>query len=224
MGIAYNTSIVRDGLVLHLDAANVKSYPGTGTTWYDLSGNGGNGILDNGAAFTGTSISFDGIDDKVRAPNCYQFSANENYTYDVWFNPTTDNTTSGLIGGVNTPMIRWGQAIAGTVYFFVGWSESPFYKGYRSSEVLQTGRWHNAVATLDHIAKTGKLYLNGDYSGQFTWETGTINVPPSTILFNVRDSSNAFLGETSIGKVYNRALTPEEIQQNFEALRGRYGI
>ena len=48
MGIAYNTSIVRDGLVLHLDAANKKSYPGSGTVWSDLSGNDRNGTLLNG--------------------------------------------------------------------------------------------------------------------------------------------------------------------------------
>jgi hypothetical protein len=51
MGIFYNTSIARDGLVLHLDAANKKSYPGTGTTWKDLNGNGNNGTLINGVGY-----------------------------------------------------------------------------------------------------------------------------------------------------------------------------
>ena len=55
MGIVYNTSIIRDGLVLHLDAANVKSYPGSGTTWTDLTGNSYNGQLVN----TATNISYD---------------------------------------------------------------------------------------------------------------------------------------------------------------------
>ena len=45
MGIGYNTSVVRDGLVLYLDAANSKSYPGSGTTWFDLTGNNNNAIL-----------------------------------------------------------------------------------------------------------------------------------------------------------------------------------
>src|SRR6056300_111169 len=45
MALAYNSRIVRDGLVLHLDAANVKSYPGSGSTWFDLSGNGNNFTL-----------------------------------------------------------------------------------------------------------------------------------------------------------------------------------
>lgn len=63
MGIAYNTSIVRDGLLLHLDAANVKSYPGSGTTWNDLSGKGSNGILVNGPVYSSNgkgSITLDG--------------------------------------------------------------------------------------------------------------------------------------------------------------------
>jgi len=55
MGLAYGGAIVRDGLVLALDAADRNSYPGTGTTWYDLSGNGNNGTLNNGAALQDAS-------------------------------------------------------------------------------------------------------------------------------------------------------------------------
>jgi len=68
MGITYNTSIVRNGLVLHLDAANRKSYPGTGTTWTDLSGLNNNGTLTNGVSYQSVNqgaFNFDGIDDFV---------------------------------------------------------------------------------------------------------------------------------------------------------------
>jgi len=63
MGIAYNTNIVRDGLLLHLDAANVKSYLGSRTTWNDLSDKGNNGTLVNGPVYSSNgkgSITFDG--------------------------------------------------------------------------------------------------------------------------------------------------------------------
>jgi hypothetical protein len=68
MGIAYNTSIVRDGLVLYLDAANKKSYSGTGTVWKDLSGQSNNGTLVNGVGYSSDNkgaMAFDGVDDYV---------------------------------------------------------------------------------------------------------------------------------------------------------------
>ena len=68
MSINYNPRIVTDGLVLLLDAGNTKSYPGTGTTWTDISRNGNNGTLTNGPTFdsaNGGSLVFDGVDDYV---------------------------------------------------------------------------------------------------------------------------------------------------------------
>ena len=68
MSTRYNPSIVRDNLVLYLDAANTKSYPGSGTTWKDISGKGNNGTLTNGPTFDSNnlgSIDFDGVNDHV---------------------------------------------------------------------------------------------------------------------------------------------------------------
>jgi hypothetical protein len=66
MALSHSPSIVTDGLVLCLDAGNPKSYPGSGTTWTDLSGNGNNGTLVNGVGYSGDnlgSLSFDGVND-----------------------------------------------------------------------------------------------------------------------------------------------------------------
>jgi hypothetical protein len=65
MGIAYNSRVVVEGLVLALDAGNSKSYPGSGTTWTDLSGQGNNGTI-TGAVYTNGSFDFDG----VKCPVC----------------------------------------------------------------------------------------------------------------------------------------------------------
>jgi hypothetical protein len=68
MGIGYNTSIVRDGLVSYLDAANSKSYSGTGTNANNLAGSGNNGILQNGVGFNSQnkgSFVFDGVNDLI---------------------------------------------------------------------------------------------------------------------------------------------------------------
>jgi hypothetical protein len=226
MGFHRGPKIVTDGLVLYLDAANTRSYPGTGTAWANLSKSTSIGTLTNGPIFSpnnGGSILFDGIDDRVTIDTGYTFSSNENYSYEVWFNPTTNNTTSGLIGGTNNPMIRWGQGSA-KPYLFVGWSESPFYLGNVSNSILAVNKWHHVVGTIDHIGKIGRLYVNGIFETQFTWNTGTVNVPPRNIYFNQRDSSNAYLGAISVGKVYNRALTAQEILQNYNATKSRYGL
>ena len=216
--------IITDGLVLYVDAANPKSYLGSGTNIYNLAGTT-SGTLNNGTGHLSNNKGvwdFDGTNDNMTISSGYSFTSGDDYTYEVWFNPTTNNTTSGLIGGPNNPMIRWGQGIPGTVYFFCGWSESPFYKGVRGNSILNVGEWHHAVGTLDRVNQEGKLYINGEYDSQLTWSTGTISSPSSTVMFNQRDSSNAYQGKISIGKLYNRVLTPEEVLQNYNALKQRF--
>ena len=76
MALSHSPLIVTDGLVLCLDAANKKSYSGSGTTWTDRSGNGNNGTLVNGPTFdsgNGGSIDFDGVDDNVNLGNDSSF-------------------------------------------------------------------------------------------------------------------------------------------------------
>ena len=71
MGLSHSPSLVMNGLVLCLDAGNSKSYPGTGTTWTDLSGNGNNGTLTNGPTYSsanGGSLVFDGTNDYTQTP------------------------------------------------------------------------------------------------------------------------------------------------------------
>ena len=72
MAFSFSPRIVTDGLVLYLDAANQRSYPGSGTTWSDISRGGNNGTLVNGPTFdpgNGGSIVFDGVDDYVSIPD-----------------------------------------------------------------------------------------------------------------------------------------------------------
>jgi uncharacterized delta-60 repeat protein len=95
LAIHYNSKISTDGLVLCLDAANSKSYPGSGTTWTDLSGNGNNGTLTNGPTYNSSnlgSLSFDGIDDYSTLTSNYTLSAG--WTLSFWGNPIFDSTVS----------------------------------------------------------------------------------------------------------------------------------
>ena len=115
MSLGHGASIVRNGLVLYLDAANPKSYPGSGTTWKDLSGNGNNGTLVNGPTFNsanGGSIVFDGTNDYVITTNLLNPTTNPNESVFVWFNPTA----AGQI------VSELGQATINT-----GWHDSVSY-------------------------------------------------------------------------------------------------
>ena len=89
MGVFAGPEIVEDGLVLALDAGNTKSYPGSGTTWTDLSGNGNNGSLVNGVGYNSGnlgSLSFDGVNDYVNFGNIFNdvfAGVDKKYTHEL---------------------------------------------------------------------------------------------------------------------------------------------
>jgi hypothetical protein len=217
MGIAYNTSIVRDGLVLHLDAANVKSYPGTGTTWFDLSGNGNHGTLANGVGYSANNngtMSFDGVDDRVSTPQLLGTSV----TLSVWFN--TDNiakSQNGIFTRNSANLIQLNNNSTTTWWPDVRTSPVSF-----STPVLQDV-WYNICITQS--GTTCYAYLNGE---EIYFDDSTVEFFPyngtAGCSIGSYGSSRYFSGFISSPSVYNRALTPEEIKQNFFAYRGRYGI
>ena len=106
MGTGYNPRIITDGLVLCLDAANTRSYPGTGATWTDLKGSN-NGTLTNGPTFSndnGGGIVFDGTDDDVDFSTSFlDVSANQGVTISAWIKTTdsSGNIFYYLTGGVS---------------------------------------------------------------------------------------------------------------------------
>jgi hypothetical protein len=112
MGIFYNTSIARDGLVLHLDAANKKSYPGTGTTWKDLSGNGNHFTLFNSPVFTDKYLNFSGINEYARSNNTLDLSPFDSVTVELTLKVNTEVSPSGMAfehsGNWNTNTMGFG--------------------------------------------------------------------------------------------------------------------
>jgi hypothetical protein len=224
MGIAYNTSVVRDGLVLYLDAANSKSYPGSGTTWNNLMGTN-NGTLTNGVTFNSNlkgSFNFDGIDDHV------SFSSNppltNQVTVEAWVNVsvTTPNGNSWIIGregsyrllySVNS--FQWVCATSNNGWYTTGTSIS--------ASISATSNIHQVVATYN--GSNIKLYVDGSLLSTGSTISGNILNSGAYNLFK----SGAFnidygKGNLFIHRLYNRALTDSEIKQNFNATRGRYGI
>jgi prepilin-type N-terminal cleavage/methylation domain-containing protein len=217
-------NIVTNGLVLNLDAGNPASYPGTGNTWFDLSGNNNNGTLVNGVgydSFNGGSLSFDGVNDKVSFPN-NTISTIAGMTVEVWFK-TSSGTKYQDIFDLNDTFGVWivtNYAPAGTGKINTSFNTT---SGYMSAN-YSINSWYQVV--LSGSGTSNFMFLNGV---QVATETRTvassINLNTARIGNVDGDRANEYLiGNVASLKIYNRALTPEEIQQNFNATRGRFGL
>lgn len=237
MAFHYNPKIVTNGLVLFLDAAASRSYPGSGTTWIDVSPFKNNGTLSNGPIYSTTnfgSFSFDGIDDVVNFSNTssLQFLNVSPYTLEAWVRPNTNPGTGNFTGifdrESNTVNGRDGYNLfflgsTGTDTFFTTERFTSDTNTNTSITVPQSesvNSWNHIVVTYD--SSTLKIYRNGKFGNQ-TGSNGNIT-NTAKFLTIARRSSNYFNGSVACARVYNIALTADEVQQNFGALRGRFGL
>ena len=228
MSVFAGPEIANDGLVFHLDAANTKSYPGTGTTWSDMSGNSNTGTLTNGPTYSSTnggSIVFDGTNDLVASPNSTALDT-QTFTIEVWVK--TNNTTQNGFWfekcAVNTQysLFQEGANIicrvnTGTLVNVVTATTATY---------MNTIQWYQVVFTFTSGSQI--LYINGVVvnTGTTAGTVATNNGGMSIGAYGGQTGSNSYYynGNVSIAKVYNRVLSAAEIQQNFKATRGRYGI
>jgi len=221
MALAHSPSIITQNLVLCLDAANTKSYPGSGTTWTDLSGSGNNGTLVNGVGYSGSnlgSLSFDGVNDYVdTGKTATQLGIYDaDYTFDAWVYPT-DFTSDKTMFGTDQTSIRQGLHLV-----FRG---SAIYQGHYGADFSAgsgtLNAWNNISWTYVKSSGLATIYKNGISQG-----SGTIGsfIGTTNILIGRWASQYNFLGNGSNYKIYNRALTASEIQQNYTALKGRFGL
>lgn len=227
MTVNCNPRIVTDGLVLSLDAGNPKSYPGSGTTWTDLTGRGNNGTLTNGPTYNssnGGSIVFDGTNDGVQLPGT-NLSLNQmtisswNYSTDYvqnghLFEKTTDGTT-------NTQYSLLLGTDGNIRYRVLGLNPIDL----AAPMVTVNGQWNNIVATWDGTSK--RIYVNGVLAANTGTLPGSVtqnSTGPAYIGIAGNFAGNPFNGRISNTTIYNRGLTEAEVQQNFNALRGRYSI
>lgn len=229
MAVHVGPDIVENGLVLHLDAANPKSYPGSGTTWFDLSGNGNNGTLTNGPTFNsgnGGSFVFDGVNDYIDCgPVSSIGSSLTGLTVSVWINTSVKDIKCIAENGTGytTNTFYMFQENASNFTFSVYGTN---YDVVFSNYTYQTNTWYNLVGIWSPNTRVD-LYSNGVLSSgtkQGVVQSSLINGNTNLLLGSRNYGSFAFSGKYGITKFYNRALTTQEIQQNFNALRGRYGI
>lgn len=198
MAVNYGTPlIVQDGLVLHLDAANIKSYPGSGTNWNDLSGNGFNFELDSSGITHNSRGWFD--------------MANGGITY-------ADNITDATA----CTFVFWIRTIDTQALFWQTTGGSPYLGAYNPSNKFYNSGFGSPTLFMDTVSKAN-LY---DFIRTGEWimlEFKSVNM--STIDYNQFGQYAGFTfgdGDIAIIKIYNKNLTTAESLQNYNALKGRF--
>lgn len=216
--------IVTNGLTLHLDASR---YVNGSSTWLDLSGNNNNGTLTSGPTYTsanGGSIVFDGVNDYVACGNLgtwyprgtvsfWMYStAVENYR-----NPFTSHFEGSNVG------IRFEQNSAGNFGFICG-NDGGTYTGCTLvPSGLQPNTWYYVTGIWDTSRNTMTGYINGVYANQVSCTTWATQMPSITI-GNGFSNSRYFAGRIAGLQIYNRNLSAEEVQQNFNAQSSRFSL
>jgi hypothetical protein len=225
MGFYRGPKIVTDGLVLALDAANPLSYPGSGTTWRDLSGNGNNGTLENGPTFdsgNGGNIVFDGTNDYT------EISTNVNLT-----NPLTICTFVNTSVITSSNQVIYGPSANGSDnWFSISNNRLQLYATQTSdvnnfvltgTSVLQSNNWYYLTGIVD--TNVTSMYINGALESVSNTQAFTIGGWNSSARIGQRATGQfPFNGKIAYVHGYNRALSSAEIQQNYNATKTRFGL
>lgn len=218
MALAHNPRIVTDGLVLCLDAANSKSYPGSGTTWSDLSGNGNNGTLVNGISFSSGYFTLDGSSDEIICGNNSSVQVTTG-TIAAWFNANSGNTG---VNGIIAKQSAWGLFVWDNTLRAYDWGNA---SSRNTGITVGNNTWNYAAMSFTETVGTPSnnaiIYLNGEAVLTTTVKHSNHNV---TVQIGEANAGQHFGGFIASGSIYNRVLTANEVAQNFAALRGRYGI
>jgi hypothetical protein len=232
--------IVTNGLVLALDAASKNSYPGSGTTWTDLSVNNNTFELYNAASYSTNgngSISFNGTTSGVSGSNAAVYSITGTITLETW----TYLTTSGNLfiigkgpsnnGGANYPGNYEFQTLANNVFRFMHQTTTgngdQSYAAYDTpTNVYTNNTWTHAVTVCD--GSTATIYVNGVAYAATRFLAGNngglVSTNTQTLKIARRTDGTVMAGNIATVKMYNRLLTAAEVLQNYNATKSRFNL
>ncbi len=230
MATLYSPKIVTNGLVMYLDAGNNRSYPGSGTSWTDLSRNGITGTLTNGPTFNsanGGSIVLDGTNDYIDCADLEIFKISTTLTLEAWFRISTYVNWAGILGKSNVATgvyVMHLSPLAQKIRFSYNSSTPWNVNVIDGNSTISTNQWYHSVITSN--GSVLNFYLNGaldkTQSISITFNTGAGF--PVSIGQDPPGSNEFFNGRIALAKIYNRALSASEVLQNFNSMRGRYNI
>ena len=242
MGAFAGPNVIEDGLVLALDAGNAKSYPGSGTTWSDLI-ESNNGTLVNGPTYSsgnGGSIVFDGTNDRIDSYDDADVFVDDNsLTVSIFVN--IDEPTKTGKGGLVSSQRFQSESDAGGYGLCI-------YNGTQlcvnlTKDISGTQTTYQAVCTFtyvrqqfkyysftyDNSSKTVTTYMDGvqqatSTSSNYAWTVNTVNRKTHIGRNHQGGWGNYYNMKMGAVHIHNRALTAAEVEQNYNALKGRYGI
>ena len=227
-------NIITTGLVLHLDASALESYPGSGTSWSDLSGNNNHSTLTNGPTFSSNNqgyILFDGTNDYADIADSNSLDITPAVTIDTWVNFPTFTSYGGIVAKRSEATQR------GNYYLRCGNSVGQFQLGTFPAGVshniwvttktdFATNTWYHLVGTIS--SSTHKIYVNGvEYAGSFGWGSGTtMTADALNLRIGMGYDSAGEPGNVRVGcvRIYNRALSISEINKNYNIQKARFGL
>ena len=226
MAVQYNPGIVTDGLVLCLDAANSKSYPTSGNTAYDLSSINNEINLINGVTFDNNikSFNFDGVNDYINCNNNSALRLNSAFTITVAFNATVfDKSWQALVtkGDSSFRIHRFSNINPVKIAF--GTSGLSLVDS-ETNTIINTNQ--NYIVTCVYTGSQKIIYVNGvlDRTDNVTGSLTQDSIYNVAIGENLQPTSRHFNGKIYCVQIYNKGLNSSEVLQNFNALRGRFGI
>ena len=225
------TPTVSSNLVLYFDPSNPSSYPGSGTTITDLSGNGLNGTMSN-ITYTSPAFSFNGTNSTISiTDNGLLEPESGDWTMEAWVNHSVIAGLSRVIfaktdGGNSAD---WGYGLrttsVGTTFAEVGNGTTSLQS---NTSTLTTGVWYQVVAVWTNIVSNSfELFINGVSQGSKSHSFTSIKNTTSPLYigsFNNGQFSQWLNGQIGVVRIYNKSLTSSEVLQNFNSDKSKYGL
>lgn len=234
MAVTASPNIVTSGLTMALDVSNIKSYPGTGTLWRDLVG-GNNGTLTNGPTFGQTSggiLNFDGTNDYASTSYDLSWNNTNSVTIEFYARPASLSVYYPILGKGPTNW-EWQFNQDSTSLGFVYWNTGG---GHTNGPTITIANVFNSTTTFvsvsmvwNHVDNKYYFYRNGVWINTTNWTDASIN-QNRTDGFNIGGNvyqwatgGNYWPGSLAGLRVYSRALSSDEVLQNFDSTKGRFG-
>lgn len=248
--------LTKDGLILHLDAGNPLSYPGTPSmtppnsfVWYDVSKMGNHFYLYNGPTHdpSTASFNFNGIDDYAYNAAGFAYSTNKDYIFNTYQNTsryalytdaTTTNRTIEIWVRINntlaqyyTNLFGWILNLSGNL-MYVGdgkyvwaWDDSLQSGVAQVNYTVKLGEWIQLVCLLKPYFQFG-YYVNGQLDKDFQPTNTLATANPNSVWFLARDNRFGIhlACSVSIIRMYDRILTAQEIKNNYDNNKARFGL
>lgn len=235
-------NIVVDGLVYYVDAGLTTSYPGSGTSWNDTSGNGLTNDLQNGTSYNsnnGGYMNFDGVDDKVQGPDSslVDFTPTDNFSLETFCYAAATNNMIPIVerywwategkGGFGIRLTNYGGQTP-PVFFITGVVPGVGQSDYGVSAptVWSPNTWYHIVGTKNSSGVM-KIYINGSLANT----NNTNNIIPLTsigypLMIGARgDTRDQYaVSRIPIVRIYRKELSAAEVLQNFNAQKSRFGL